>query len=248
MIGELISAGANLLGGFFNREGQSQANQLAIQDKERDRALQREFAQSGIQWKVEDAKKAGIHPLFALGGNTATYTPSSVSIGSTSMGDDIARSGQDIGRAINATRTAEARDDAYTAAVKALTLRKGGLENDLLAAQIAKLKASQNPAMPAATDNKAQAIPGQPATLDRKKPEDVTGLVMGGRQWPTNKNFSDAQEYENRYGDIAENVFGVGNLIADIGSGLWHGGQRWRAQYDKKKPGYRSKRDNPYRW
>lgn len=36
----------------------------------------REFAQNSIQWKVEDAKKAGIHPLAALGTQSA-YAPSS---------------------------------------------------------------------------------------------------------------------------------------------------------------------------
>ena len=39
-------------------------------------ALQREFAQSGIQWKVADAKKAGLHPLAALGAQTASASPS----------------------------------------------------------------------------------------------------------------------------------------------------------------------------
>lgn len=38
-------------------------------------ALQREFAQMGIQWRVEDAKAAGLHPLFALGGGASGYSP-----------------------------------------------------------------------------------------------------------------------------------------------------------------------------
>ena len=33
-------------------------------------ANQREFAKHGIQWRVDDAKAAGIHPLAALGSPT----------------------------------------------------------------------------------------------------------------------------------------------------------------------------------
>ena len=42
---------------------------------------QKEFAQHGLRWKVEDAKQAGINPLVALG--ASTHSPSA-SIGSSS--------------------------------------------------------------------------------------------------------------------------------------------------------------------
>ncbi|QCS37408.1 DNA pilot protein [Tortoise microvirus 100] len=38
---------------------------------------QKEFAQNSIQWKAADAKKAGIHPLYAMGSQAASYTPMS---------------------------------------------------------------------------------------------------------------------------------------------------------------------------
>ena len=49
MLGELISAGANILGGFLNRSAakDAQAQQTALAEK--NIALQKEFAQSGIQ-------------------------------------------------------------------------------------------------------------------------------------------------------------------------------------------------------
>lgn len=40
--------------------------------------LQREFAQNSIQWRVNDAKRAGIHPLYALGAQGSSYTPQSL--------------------------------------------------------------------------------------------------------------------------------------------------------------------------
>jgi hypothetical protein len=73
-----------VLGGLF----QNKANK----DNE---ANQREFAQMGIQWKVADAKAAGLHPLYALGGSGATYSPSAQPLMS---GADASRAMQSIGQ------------------------------------------------------------------------------------------------------------------------------------------------------
>lgn len=52
--------------------------------------LQREFAQQGIQWKVQDAKHAGIHPLAALG--AVTPSPSIPVIPSQPTGGSVEKS------------------------------------------------------------------------------------------------------------------------------------------------------------
>lgn len=41
---------------------------------------QKEFAQNTIQWRVADAKAAGLHPLFGLQGNNATFSPNPVTV------------------------------------------------------------------------------------------------------------------------------------------------------------------------
>lgn len=84
MIGSLISAGTSLLGGLFGRS-EAQAN----------RAAQEKYAKNSIQWRVEDAKKAGIHPLAALGAAGASYTPVS-----SGFGDAVAQAGQSIGAGV----------------------------------------------------------------------------------------------------------------------------------------------------
>lgn len=61
----------NFVGGLLNMSNQ---NKLA----ERQENLQREFAQNSIQWRVNDAKKAGIHPVAALGSQGISYNPSYV--------------------------------------------------------------------------------------------------------------------------------------------------------------------------
>ncbi len=61
----------NFIGGLMNMNNQ---NKLA----QRQEDLQREFAQNSIQWRVNDAKKAGIHPVAALGSQGISYNPSYV--------------------------------------------------------------------------------------------------------------------------------------------------------------------------
>lgn len=96
----LIGGGASLLGGLMGRESsRSSAN--------RNVDLQREFAQHGIRWRVEDAKQAGIHPLYALGASTHSFSPISVS---DPLGPAIASAGQDLSRAFEATRTGQERN------------------------------------------------------------------------------------------------------------------------------------------
>jgi len=147
MIGDLISAGANIIGGLINKRSTDKAG-------DKNAALQREFAQTGIQWKVEDAKKAGVHPLYALGAQTMSASPSYV--GDTSLGSGIAEAGQNISRAVHSNSTAPTRN---AVALEQLTLERAGLENDLLRSQIAKNVQTSNPPVPMATDQ--FFMPGQ---------------------------------------------------------------------------------------
>lgn len=138
MLPALIAAGGNILGGI-----------LGESSKNKDRALSKEFAQQGIRWKVADAKAAGIHPLAALGAQTTSY---SAPVGA-GLAEGFAGAGQDVSRSINATRTAGERVDAYTKTLRDLNLQKMGLENQLLASQIAKInQAGTPPALPGAGD------------------------------------------------------------------------------------------------
>lgn len=149
MLGAIIGAGASLASSLF---GNKSANKQAKQNMRH----QKEFAQKGIQWKVKDAKAAGIHPLFALGAQTHSF--SNVAGGNDYTG--LAQAGQDIGRAIDATRNGKERVDAYTSELQKLQLQRGHMENQLLAIQIAKTKqAGHPPASP--SPNNPHLIPGQ---------------------------------------------------------------------------------------
>lgn len=140
VLGNIISAGANILGGI-----------MGSNEKKKDRQLQKDFAQQGIRWKVEDAKAAGLHPLAALGAQTMSFSP--VSIGEPSIASGLAAAGQDVSRAVDATRTGGERISAYQKTVQDLSLQRMGLENELLASQIAKTRAAGTPPpMPSSGD------------------------------------------------------------------------------------------------
>lgn len=96
--------------------GEQQPWQL---QQQREQDIQREFAQMGIRWRVEDAEAAGVHPLFALGAQPAQYTPVHYNPPQASgrHGADLAAMGQNIARAVAAQETADER------ALRAATLR-----------------------------------------------------------------------------------------------------------------------------
>lgn len=150
LIGGGISAGASFLGGQESARAQERMAKQNIK-------LQKEFAQEGIRWKVEDAKKAGIHPLYALGANTHSFSP--ISTGDTSMGSAISNMGQDIGRAISATGTTEEREMSKLQLASAkMDIEGKSLQNQILAAQLGKL---QSPASGPPGPGGEFILPGQ---------------------------------------------------------------------------------------
>lgn len=177
MIGSLLSAGTNLLSGLFGRSS-------AAKEAEKERAQQREFAQSGIQWKVEDAKKAGIHPLYALGAQTASYSP--INTGAVSDYTDIAKSGQDIGRAIDATRSGRDRISALQTSIAAAQLDGLQVDNQIKRAELASKLATNStrgPGMP-------ERIPGNTEYDGQGDPIKIVGpgITVNTRRDVTDPN------------------------------------------------------------
>lgn len=152
-IGSAIGAAGSLLGGFLGSKSNSkaieEANRLQMQNAEADRALQRQFATEGIRWRVADAKAAGLHPLFALGAQLPSSSPTTFipGTGSDPMGGAIADASQHLGRAIESTRTGPERVQER---LGELAITRAELENDLLRSQNALLIQQSNPPMPSA--------------------------------------------------------------------------------------------------
>lgn len=180
MLDKIIGAGASIIGGLMGKKSSEEA-------AEKNANIQREFAQNSIRWRVEDAKAAGIHPLYAIGAPTISASPSYV--GDT-LGTSVAAAGQDLSRAMNTTRTQPERDAAFTKTVQDLQLQKFGLENELLASQIAKLRATTNPPMPT-----LGPVPEDDSFNKRPR------LLLGGEKVRTDPNTSNMDDYSKRYGD-----------------------------------------------
>lgn len=161
---DLISPVTDLIGGTLNRKETRNAN-----NKNND--LQRDFAQNSVRWKVEDAKRAGIHPIYALGAPTMSANPSYV--GDTSLGQSISNAGQNISSSINKTRTS---DERTSSVMEQLQIERGGLENELLRSQIARINQTSNPPMPGSD----YIMPGQPQSgLSKRIPSQYTASVPG---------------------------------------------------------------------
>lgn len=229
MLETLLPVAGNFISGMLNRSAAK--DQAAQQQRQFDAnmQMQKDFAQQGIRWKVSDAKAAGIHPLYALGAQTISPSPISVGGGSadTSLGDMAKNMGQDLSRAVHATRTQDERDQAYADTVKQMTVQKMGLENDLLAAQTAKIRASANPPAPAF----------DPANVPQDKVEGRPPLAVGGSEWKTFPGATNAEDFEKRYGDFAEELFGMGNLAQDAWWNLtqsqkW---QMWKRYFEERR-------------
>lgn len=178
MLGPLISAGASIFGGLLGKSSADSARDATERMAANNIAMQREFAQNGIQWRVEDAKKAGIHPIYALGSGGASFSPVSANFATdTSLPNALAQAGQDVGRAIHSTQTQKDRMEAMGTAASKLQLEGLQLDNDLKRAEIAsksaRLRADQvGPPTPAASD--AYLIPGQSSSpLIKSKPTDI---------------------------------------------------------------------------
>ena len=209
MLPALIGAGASLLGTFLGNQQRE-----AGQNKEIE--LQKEFAQHGLRWKIEDAERAGIHPLAALGATGASYSP--VGLGSNDTAAGFSAAGDTFSRAIDATRTQSERATAYDQTVQRLTLTRMGLENDLLASQIAQVRqAGHNPPFPS----------GSGAPFD-------TGDITQVRGMTPNRKVSDAETITTRYGEPAEWIYSPFVVGADVIETLGKDLPRAREVYESR--------------
>lgn len=242
-LGNIINAGASLFSGSQNRATQERIAQQNID-------MQREFAQSGIRWKVADAQAAGVHPLFALGANTQSFSP--VSVGTD---NSIAEAGQSIGRAVSAMKTGDEKAQHNADTLTRLQLEKAGLENDVLRAELqskvtaaAPRTAGNGPGMPSpdlprnwltmVSGGPDRSVGGLAIKEDdiKQKAEDVPATkIVRPFGYPLRANpwFNDGQQFEDRYGDseIGSTIkFGVNTLADHFYSG-YHALPEFRPQY-----------------
>ena len=137
---------ASLASGALGFLGAQGANRAARSAASNNASLQREFAQNQIQWRVQDARKAGIHPSVAMG-----ISPIGAGTSSPSFQNELAHLGQGMSNAAKARQTPAQR------MAESLSLQRAKLENRLLETQIAgaaqALARTAPPALPSHVSN-----------------------------------------------------------------------------------------------
>lgn len=136
------------IAGISNLLGKGLDSLISYKNAKRNIKYQREFAQHGIRWKVEDAKAAGLHPLAALGANTVSFSP-------VSVGSNFGEMGQDIARAANALNPEDKKTaNVNDAVMDKLKIENAALQNQYLASQIAKMNQAGNPPSAPSLENR----------------------------------------------------------------------------------------------
>lgn len=211
-LGAAIGAGSSLLSGILGNSAQEKANAQSLSIAQQNMELQKQFAKNGIRWRAEDAKKAGIHPLYALGAQTTSYAPVAFSAGATdSLANSIGNMGQDLSRAAYATMTDEER--AFQTATRSLTLRKMQLENDVLATEVASQRARMvqpgtgraGAIVPVGTD--AASFPD--AGTHTRRPGPNQDLRLWGIPIYAPPTSSTGEEAEDALGEVGGSAFGL---------------------------------------
>jgi hypothetical protein len=191
MFGDILGFAGDLLG----IKSQESANDQNIK-------MQREFAQKGIRWKVSDAKKAGIHPLYALG--ASTHMPTASIKGSQ---DAIRSAGDRLGNIA----------DGHTRRIKGLTEKN--LEADIAlkmarASEVAKRAQKLNSQQDFDLLSAEKLDNPKPRMKLHKKRQPIDTVI--GRLLPDTKpGYIDADRIPDRYGDEAKDVLGLVALWND---------------------------------
>lgn len=228
MFGDILGGIGSMISGFF---GQRQAQQNVN--------LQKEFAQTGIRMRVNDAKKAGIHPLYALGAQTSSFSP--VSVG----GDSFGNAGQQFGRAIDATSSHSQRQGALGERLVTAQLARTEAEIANINARTALInQQGSRPALPMPTDSGLMVLPGQgdsavtrPADGDPLYTHDPRVALVSPPKANVQaiksfdlpmlrnpKRFSAAQDFENEYGEEGPPgwIHNTGSYLDALGRAIIH--------------------------
>lgn len=232
--GSLIGGGSDLLGGFLDRSASKDLASRNYRD-------QKEFAQYGVRWRVDDAKAAGIAPLAALGANLHQYSP--VTTGSSGLGGAVSRAGQNIGRAVAAAMTPEERMHQYE--MNYYARENAQLTNDWMRTQIADSQrrlmfpdAGMSGGFPDA--GVTTEVPG-PIEAYSQKPADWSGNVLSDA-WHTTSGPT-AEEIERQYAEVPANIYGSIKSLID---GFYNAQRAARYMYNRHRSRPRTGPADPY--
>lgn len=218
--------------GLFTFGAQDQQHDYDKDTMDKEWQYQMAMANHGIRWKVADAKKAGLHPLAALGAQTMSYAPSRVG-GSSNVGawGDLGKTmGKEAEDTINYFLQEKDRkaNDAFQKNMRSLELRKqkaqaDGAEIDNMLKQRHIDQLDQNNPMPMVKDRSKSFLPGQDTAVNKVLPQivvhDKQGIQRGAH--PAKKTYIDSMKRAHMVPADSE-AFSDENVFAQL---KYHGFQ-----------------------
>jgi hypothetical protein len=215
----LFGAIASIAGGLLGKSSADKANATNV-----------DLAKNSIYYKVKDAQRAGVHPLYAVGAPTMQ-----VNHMADPMGDAVSNAGKAVDNAVSSN---------YEKQLQAKNLESIQADIDLKKAQsmgyIAEAKKASNLGRAVQTGRTAGNANSLKTASGGKL--DVTGLTP-------------ADEFEQWFGSAGEN-YGVENLYHSLKKQAPKALDSLKARFQKEKPSRfrqikknRYKKDfNPYWW
>lgn len=226
----LISTGADILGGVFGNKGPSlkSLNKQAQVQYE----WQRRLNQTALQDRVADAEKAGIHPLYAIGGNV-NAGGISMPVGDQSDGNRFAEMGQNIERAVTAYATKDER--ALMQKSSMLDLERKQLENEVLRNQAAGSRMALQ--QQAGTSPPAPSVVGEKTAYEKMgTPVGYANGVVNLHQLSIDEDGDVARYYNSN--ELGDNEFAqAGHFLRYTLPDYIHAGlNKYRRKFIKKGP------------
>lgn len=171
IFGDILGAVGGFIGGKKDRESAEFQQAVNIQQQER-------FAKEGIRWRVEDAKAAGLHPLYAIQGAGASFSPNPIY---TNFGETYSRMGQDLGRAATAVVSASEREAMALAKEEvASRIRRNDAEAMFYDSRRARELQDQNQVVVSAADPRGHATLEGIWSVDTPEGSFTQNVTKGG--------------------------------------------------------------------
>ncbi len=186
----LFAGGSALLGGIGswfnakeNRKAQSNANKSNYQ-------AQKEFYQNSVGWRVADSKRAGVNPIYGLGADSASFSPSFQSVGNSGIGDalnSVSQAGLAMSQIVAQRDMMEAQTKMYDAEARYKDAQIKTLE---------KSKESPNsaPSFTKMTKSGLQGLSMKDFTSVENTPYSIMNLSADGSQFGLTLTEKDARQ------------------------------------------------------
>lgn len=217
--GQIAAAGigvaGSLLGGLMGRNSEKRAYRQAIEH----RNWQAEREDTYVQRMVDQYRAVGMNPVTMMGRGAGTGFASihMPTLGRSSMANAVGNIGIGLADAFQAAFDYDPVNEEH--AQLQLEVQRAQIRN--MNADTARMLRATNPATATGTTSH-QPVLGGTATPEIGR-STVTNPWGTDTDWTVQPHWQDAEMFETRYGDIAQEVFGLGNLAAD----LWGIGSRW---------------------